>query len=483
MKTLFIFSIILSFISFANASENTSNQIDFNEVEACIYDDDESKYMYPEVELPGNLLQKKTGEYDLTALIEAMHSSQANVKWLAYLPYDFSKDEMPTLIIYYHWYSKSVDNYKSISNLKTWAKENRFILLSVQNMWPLGIGAINNDVTNLEATSIASKLFVEALIKNKIIDKDMIFTTWFSAWGLVALAIWAERPDIYRGVGDIKGNYYADMVPYLMINRQDMKLYALEKCGLNLDSNIRKLEDLKIYYSLWWVNEAERIKTQIPEAVEYFKNLVKDYTFKEYPNESHEFSKINFQDFWSSVVLTSKKVSSKEDNKYIFSDISSESLEWNSAIYLHNKWVINGYPDWEFKGDRFVNRAEAAKFLLLSKGISEDEIKNEIKNSNFPDVVNSEWYAPFVSKSSELGIINGYPDWYFRPSNNVNAAEFLIMISKTFDLKPEDDKEIWYEKYKWVIDYYDLFPNQDFIPEKQLTRNEVSVGIYQFLSY
>lgn len=114
-----------------------------------------------------------------------------------------------------------------------------------------------------------------------------------------------------------------------------------------------------------------------------------------------------------------------------FPDTDVESLEGRAAADLYRRAVIGGFPDGEFKGDRPVNRAEAAKFLLLAAGIDVRELQN---NGRFWDVLEGEWYVPFVITAAEEGIINGHPDGSFRPGDTVNTAEFLKMLSIAFGL-------------------------------------------------
>jgi hypothetical protein len=172
-----------------------------------------------------------------------------------------------------------------------------------------------------------------------------------------------------------------------------------------------------------------------------------------------------------------------------FPDTDRFSIEGRSAAELYRRGVLGGFPDGEFKGDRDVNRAEAAKFLLLARfGVVADYANNR----RFADVLDSQWYTRYVVRAAELGIIEGHPDGLFRPGNSVNTVEFLKMLSLTFDLKLNlpysyDDvsSEAWYAQYAGIAEQYDLFPNRyDRVlnPGGALTRNEVAVAIYQYLS-
>lgn len=169
-----------------------------------------------------------------------------------------------------------------------------------------------------------------------------------------------------------------------------------------------------------------------------------------------------------------------------FSDTQKNSLEDLAASELYRRAIIGGYSDGEFKGSRTVNRAEAAKFLLLAKLGSVSDLKNSGK---FSDVLEGQWYVKFIVKASDLGIIDGYPDGQFRPQNTVNTAEFLKMLTKTFGLQEnlsytyqDVSSSAWFARYAGVAQKYKLFPNRTNLePGKNLTRNEVAVAVYQYL--
>jgi hypothetical protein len=125
---------------------------------------------------------------------------------------------------------------------------------------------------------------------------------------------------------------------------------------------------------------------------------------------------------------------------------------------------------------------------LLARGITVGNLKN---NGRFGDVKTGEWYEKFVMKAAEKGIINGNPDGTFRPANTVNTAEFLKMLTKTFNLSTnlpytysDVSSNAWFAQFAGVAQKYDLFPNRGsrfLLPSQNLTRNEVAVAIYQYL--
>ena len=171
-----------------------------------------------------------------------------------------------------------------------------------------------------------------------------------------------------------------------------------------------------------------------------------------------------------------------------FPDTNINTLEGKAAAELYRRSVISGYPDGEFKGYKDVNRAEAAKFLLL---VSEKSFPDLIYNDQFWDLEEGAWYVKYVITAAIEGIIHGHPDGSFRPGETVNTAEFLKMITLSFDLEKDlsysytdVQSSDWFSQYAGTAQKYDLFPNRpkDLLqPSKQLTRNEVAVSIYQYL--
>ncbi len=170
-----------------------------------------------------------------------------------------------------------------------------------------------------------------------------------------------------------------------------------------------------------------------------------------------------------------------------FPDTNLQALEGIAAAELYRRAVIGGYADGEFKGYREVNRAEAAKFLLLARYGTVEDVQN---NGMFPDIKDGEWYVTFVITCANLGIINGYPDGYFRPQNTVNTAEFLKMLTLTFDLDTnlaysyaDVNSNDWFAAYAGTAKKYELFPDRSIYlkPSDNLTRTEVAIAIYQYL--
>ncbi|MCB0748593.1 MAG: S-layer homology domain-containing protein [Ignavibacteriae bacterium] len=178
---------------------------------------------------------------------------------------------------------------------------------------------------------------------------------------------------------------------------------------------------------------------------------------------------------------------SKIKSNGIFSDVNSGTLIGNAANDLFERGIIEGFSDGEFKPNKSVNRAEAAKFLLLGKYKRVDE--NIRNNRMFSDVKDGNWYVPYVVRAAELRIINGYDNGQFKPADPVNTAEFLKMLTLTFDLSTklsyeydDVDSDDWFAKYAGVAQEYSLFPGRGskLYPSRELSRGEVAIAMHRY---
>lgn len=133
-----------------------------------------------------------------------------------------------------------------------------------------------------------------------------------------------------------------------------------------------------------------------------------------------------------------------------------------------------------------ITRAEFA--VLLYQALNLDAVTEA---APFSDQIPS-WAAEAVNSLREEGIIGGYPDGTFRPSNNISRAEIVSMLVRALnDKETQDGKQFsdvasghWaYSSIQTAsgLGIVNGFSNGTFKPEKGALRGEVMVMIYQFL--
>ncbi len=73
--------------------------------------------------------------------------------------------------------------------------------------------------------------------------------------------------------------------------------------------------------------------------------------------------------------------------------------------------------------------------------------------SVFPDVADGVWYAEFVSRAAELGIVEGYPDGTFKPDKLLKYSEFIAMM---VEQQTTDELICQIDTGHWGVPYYNM---------------------------
>lgn len=107
-----------------------------------------------------------------------------------------------------------------------------------------------------------------------------------------------------------------------------------------------------------------------------------------------------------------------------YSDIAGENCE-GAVKVLSALGVVNGYEDGTYRPDTIVSRAEMAKLVITALGM---ESYATAKTSSYTDMANAQWAVPVVEYATNLGIINGYGNGKFGPSDEVTYEQVATMI-------------------------------------------------------
>lgn len=177
-----------------------------------------------------------------------------------------------------------------------------------------------------------------------------------------------------------------------------------------------------------------------------------------------------------------------QDEQTGFADVARTHPYYTAITFLNDTNVINGYPDGTFKPDNAINRAEVLKIILNGSGIG----GADVYQAYFPDVQQTDWFATFVVKAKDLGIVSGNDvDGTFTPARQVNLAEFLKMLFLTnqIDVSQFADQQVvqnipldaWYAPYvNYAAAIGIVGPDADgnVDPGRMLNRGEVSNMMY-----
>ena len=113
-----------------------------------------------------------------------------------------------------------------------------------------------------------------------------------------------------------------------------------------------------------------------------------------------------------------------------FSDVPEKSWYNNAVSTMTRAGVINGYPDGSFKPNAPITRAELATIAVRFF-----EVQKSDKNI-FSDTA-GHWAVAFINAAVENNLITGYPDGTFKPNQNIIRAEFITVVNRMIERKPD----------------------------------------------
>ncbi|MFN7161212.1 MAG: S-layer homology domain-containing protein [Candidatus Gracilibacteria bacterium] len=162
-----------------------------------------------------------------------------------------------------------------------------------------------------------------------------------------------------------------------------------------------------------------------------------------------------------------------------FKDLTGSSYA-SEVQNLADRKLIEGYSDGTFRPYQAINRAEFLKLIMSGNNTA---APSGIGNC-FSDVTN-QWFAPYICKAVQMGIVQGYPDKTFRPGQSINIVEAFSIATKAFQMPVAAAKpgEAWFEQY---VDYYhnnNIFSKFSYDPGRAFTREETAHLLYNILLY
>ncbi len=257
-----------------------------------------------DVLFPKVLDDGKAGKHEIQARGESFRFAGADgVRALLFIPATVTPAELASapIVVFYHGNSKDKKLYKNAGNvLHKAATDKKFLVLSVQNWWPLS----GNMVEAAEDSRQGTNLILTRLAEKKVGDTNKVFVTGFSAGGLTALltfvqsidpGIPGERDKIffnYAGMASFKGNFYGQyFMPNPMLSPEQRKAeYA------------RLTQGKAVILTVGGKKDAPRVQEQQPEAKQFLEGqLGITVTYHEFPNQGHSLDKDNLELLWQAM--------------------------------------------------------------------------------------------------------------------------------------------------------------------------------------
>lgn len=129
---------------------------------------------------------------------------------------------------------------------------------------------------------------------------------------------------------------------------------------------------------------------------------------------------------------------------FVFADTPAETL--------YDLELLSG-DGVSFNLDQQLKRQDAAAFIVkfLGRNNHVSFNQNVYSRNNFSDVNTNDWFAPYVGYLVEEGVISGYADGTFKPTEPVSEKAFLKMLLVAIGYEYEEDFD-WNSVYKTAFE-------------------------------
>ena len=147
--------------------------------------------------------------------------------------------------------------------------------------------------------------------------------------------------------------------------------------------------------------------------------------------------------------------------------------------------IVDGYSDGTFGPDEALTRGAAAKIIcnLILGPTTADALS--ASSAPFVDVPTTNTFAGYITYCSQQGIISGYADGTFRPTDTLSGNAFMKMLLGA--LGYDSDKE-GYTGANWTVDVIKQAVgielndgNDDFVGSQAVTRQEACLYAFNTL--
>lgn len=148
----------------------------------------------------------------------------------------------------------------------------------------------------------------------------------------------------------------------------------------------------------------------------------------------------------------------------VFKDMSGHWAK-DDVEYMANLGIVNGVDDTTFNPDASITRAEFAKLIVKTVGLTEVEYEN-----TYYDIVAEDWYSGYVQAAKSAGYVSGY-NGLFRPNDKITREEIAKVIVEAYNQKTNKTLSqggaLYFNDIEkisgWAYDYVVEATNEGFI--------------------
>ncbi len=153
----------------------------------------------------------------------------------------------------------------------------------------------------------------------------------------------------------------------------------------------------------------------------------------------------------------------------------------NVTNFLSELSIMQGDPNGNMRYDDLVSRAECTK-IVVNTSAYKDTVALGSKTSPFKDVPYTHWASPYITVGIKNGLLKGYLDATFRPSNTVLYEEAATMFLRILGYTDEDFGSSWPNGQVGIAKNIGVLDNIDKGIGDELTRRDMAAMAYNTLN-
>lgn len=165
-----------------------------------------------------------------------------------------------------------------------------------------------------------------------------------------------------------------------------------------------------------------------------------------------------------------------------FTDVNPGDWFYDNVMDAAQNGYVSGMGDGTFQPKKATTRAEFASMIAKAMGYTDSDATGETR---FTDVDADQWYAGAITYCYDNGIILGYEDNTFKPTQTITRQEAASILKNAFNLngsssdKFPDDAKIanWAKANVYAVKHSSLMKGDadgNFRPTDTMTRAEAA---------
>jgi hypothetical protein len=172
-----------------------------------------------------------------------------------------------------------------------------------------------------------------------------------------------------------------------------------------------------------------------------------------------------------------------------FTDVFASDYYFDAVMYLSCQQAISGYSDGSFRPGNNTTRGQLSKIITLAEGWTIDTTGGP----HFTDVPTTNAFYQYVETAYNRGVIGGYADGTFRPNADITRGQLckIITLAEVWPINTSGgphfiDVPTNHAFYQYIETAYNHgvisgYSDSTFRPSNSATRGQISKIVYSAL--